>query len=81
MLGITLHLGASKDQFIVTKTREVLFDRYAMRNRVKSVPYYKPGDNTEKPRTKYPIGTEPVPAPDTSMINLSRMAIKQALGY
>ena len=81
MLGITLHLGASKDQIIVTKTREVLFDRYAMRNRVKSVPYYKPIGNADQTQTKYPIGTEPVPAPDTVTLNMARQAIKQSLGY
>lgn len=37
MLGITIRLGASKDQIVNTKNGEVMFDRYATRNSVERV--------------------------------------------
>jgi hypothetical protein len=77
MLGITIRLGASKDQIVNTATREVLLDRYALRNNVKRVQFYKPGDNTEKPRTKYPVGMEYVPAPYLGLIKTAEGMIRQ----
>jgi len=37
MLGISIRLGASKDQIVDTRTNEVLFDRYKTRNGVQRV--------------------------------------------
>lgn len=77
MLGITLHLGASKDQIIDSKTREVVIDRYMLRNYVKRVQEYKPGDNTEKPCTKYPIGMQYVAYPLMGPVKAAEELIRQ----
>jgi hypothetical protein len=37
MFGITIRLGASKDQIVNTMTGEVMFDRYKTRNSVQRV--------------------------------------------
>lgn len=72
MLGITIRLGAAKDQIIDSKTREVLVDRHQLRNGVRRVQRYKPKtilDNIESAQTHKPIGMEYVHAPDYGMLN------------
>lgn len=64
MIGITIHLGASKDQIIDSKTREVMIDRYMLRNYVKRVQVYNPTNpQNDKELRKYPVGMEQVPYP------------------
>lgn len=87
MLGITIRLGASKDQIVSTVTGHVFADRYEARNRVKRVQKYKSQPNLTdpkgvvhimKPLLHLPVGMEYVAVPDNSYLKACHAVVMDA---
>ena len=78
MLGITIKLGASKDQIVSTKTGHVFADRYEARNRVKRVQSYDMKDNPVKPVRHRPLGMHYEAAPDHSYLKACHAVVMEA---
>lgn len=77
MLGITIRLGASKDQIVETKTGFVFADRYEARNRVKRVQGFKV-DPDGKPFRRHVTGEHYEAAPDHSYLKACHAVVMQA---
>ena len=83
MLGITIRLGASKDQIVSTATGHVFADRYEARNRVKSVQAY--GNHKRKALNadgttdkSFPHGMHYKAAPDHSYLKSVHAVVMDA---
>ena len=83
MLGITIKLGASKDQIVSTATGHVFADRYEARNRVQRVQAYGNVPPEHKQMRCNPIGMHYEAAPDNSYLKACHAVVMEAVkrGY